>query len=872
MKIQRIFLIMVFIMFLVGITCVSAESIDDIGDLSTDDADNVISADDLDDNEDLSTDDADDSLDDGSSLDEKDVLPSRGSTTVTTWADLGREVYYDNYDTINLGANITPGGQISIRHNVTIIGSANIYIGGSSSSNPVSYSNIPIYSNVNGLSITLKNIRFQNCGGNILIKFSGNGNYILDNCTFENVTATGDHQSVVHLNLGNCDIINSTFEKCRTSYGAVSNYNENSVTNVNMVVCDSIFKNNHADYEPGAINNCGQLIVYDSIFENNDANWWAGAIHTHTNANTTVVRSNFRNNIAGWNGGALYTYSYLTVIDCTFTANEAHSTSGGAIAGSSYGSRPYLTVVNSEFINNTATGSGGAISFGAGELIVDNSRFYSNVASNALGNGNSNGGAISVSGSTSNISNCEFKYNHVSGNKNNGKGGAVYGTNTGHLTVDYCLFVNNTAKDDNSGNALAYYYSGKSTTAAYLTYTNNRFYGPNGGVGSVYVANDKVNIVQYNNTISDYSNYTEPEDENDTNTSGDIIAPDSFDGIQLWNASLDGALEGTPVISGNYILIPAGHTLYCYYLNGTYVWNVTSEWGYFKELLVDGNVVYAPCSWDSLYILNLATGNSLTNANIYQGSSLYAPVLYNGAVYICSEYGYGANSNLWITIVKLVNGDYVYYNSILELNNVAYGSQAMLSKPIIYGNCLYVNTVNGLVRYNLLTNTMTSIADTIGNPVIDSNGNICVLRNISGSTYLCLLDSSLNVVDSELLGGNCNKLVSDGAGSVYTVDTNGHIYLASYSGSSLSCEVTTFNINSVSSAMCCDEDYLYLGDDAGILWVFDLMSFDIDSLEGSLCYAFNATSSIVGDILVDNSGVVYIGNSNGDFYAIQEET
>ena len=860
MKIQRIFLIMVFIMFLVGITCVSAESIDDIGDLSTDDADNVISADDLDDNEDLSTDDADDSLDDGSSLDEKDVLPSRGPTTVTTWAGLGSAVSNNNYDPIYIGANIAPGSQIVINHNVTIIGSANTYIGGSSSSNPVSYSNIPIYSNTNGISITLKDIKFQNCGGNILMKFSGNGHYVLDNCTFENVTATGDHQSVVHLNLGNCDIINCTFEKCTTSYGTVSNYNENSVTNVHMTVRDSTFKNNHATVEPGCINNCGQLEVYDSTFEGNSATWWAGAIHTHTNANTTVVRSIFRNNIAGWNGGALYTYSYLTVIDSIFIGNEAHQTSGGAIAGSGYGSRPYLTVLNCEFKNNNASGSGGAISFGSGELIVNNSVFDNNKALSGTG------GAISTSGATSTIT-----YSNFTNNSATGRGGAIYATGNGQLNVYHCNFVNDSGSE---GQDIAYHYTTKKTNKAFLNYDYDEFWGANNASGSIYAYNTQYLTVNAgsHNGFHDISQYVPPSGGNSSNntngTTGDIVVPDSFDGIQLWNASLDGALEGTPVISGNYILIPAGHTLYCYYLNGTYVWNVTSEWGYFKELLVDGNVIYAPCSWDKLYILNLATGNSLTNANIYQGSSLYAPVLYNGAVYICSEYGYGANSNLWITMVKLVNGDYVYYNSILELNNVAYGSQAMLSKPIIYGNCLYVNTVNGLVRYNLLTNTMTSIADTIGNPVIDSNGNICVLRNISGSTYLCLLDSSLNVVDSELLGGNCNKLVSDGAGSVYTVDTDGYIHYASYTSAGIiSCEVTGFNINPVSSAITCSGNYLYIGDDAGILWVFNINLLD-SPLEDCLSWAFNATSPIVGNILVDNLGNVYVGNDNGDFYAV----
>ena len=697
------------------------------------------------------------------------------------------------------------------------------------------------------------------------MKFSGNGHYILDNCTFENVTATGDHQAVVHLNLGNCDIINCTFEKCTTSYGTVSNYNENSVTNVHMTVRDSTFKNNHATVEPGCINNCGQLEVYDTTFEGNSATWWAGAIHTHTNANTTVVRSIFRNNIAGWNGGALYTYSYLTVIDSIFIGNEAHQTSGGAIAGSGYGSRPYLTVLNCEFRKNNASGSGGAISFGSSELIVNNSVFTENKALSGTG------GTISTSGATSTIT-----YSNFTNNSATGRGGAIYATGNGQLNVYHCNFVNDTGSE---GQDIAYHYTTKKTNKAFLRYDYDEFWGVNNASGSIYAYNTQyLNVTAgSHNGFHDISQYVTPSGQNSTNntngtTGGVIQIPDGKELTEfVWNATLSGALEGTPVISGNYIVIPAGHTLYCYYLNGTYVWNVTSEWGYFKELLVDNNIIYAPCSWDKLYILNLATGNSLTNANIFQGSSLYAPVIYNDTIYICSEYGYGANSNLWITMVKLVNGDYNYYSSILEIDNVDYGTQAMLSEPIIYGNCLYVNTVEGLVRYNLADNTMTSLAGTIGNPVIDSNGNICVLRNVSGSTYLCLLDSSLNVLDYKLLNGDCNQLVSDGAGNVYTVDTNGYIHYASYTGSSISsCSVTQFNVNPVSSAITCDGDYLYIGDDAGILWALKISSLN-QSLEYCLEWAFNATSPITGGITVNHDGedvFIYIGTADGEFYVI----
>ena len=842
---KKINIFLIFIVLLVGISCVSAEDMDDVGELSTSDADEIISA--------------DESLDDNIGIDESDAQVRLGDPTpVYSWSDLASAVSGSSgSDVVSIESNLTPGTQITINHDVTIVGSADTYIGGSSSSNAVSYSDILFLSTTNGLSITLKNIKFQNCGGNTLMKFAGNGNYIIDNCTFENITATSTKQVVVHLNYGYCEIINSTFEKCSTSYGTLSNYHESNVNNVHMVVRNSTFKNNYANVEPGVINNCGHLTVYDSTFEDNSAAMWAGAIHTHTNANTTVIRSVFKDNLAGWNGGALCTYSYLRVVNSTFVGNNATTNrGGGAIFGFYQGSAPYIIVENCDFVNNTGiSGNGGAIIVASGTLIVDDSRFVNNKATAT------NGGAIASGSSTTTINNCNFTNNYA-----NGKGGAIFAGSAGHLNVYNCQFVNNTASE---GNDIAYHYTTKRTNKAFLAYDYNEFWGEDNSSGSIYAYDTTYLNVDsgIHNVFHDISEYVDPSEENET---GNVIGiPDEADlGAIDWNISFDAddVLTGAPVIVGNYILIPANHTLYCYYTNGTYVWDVFSGGaGCFYGLIVENGIVYAPCEGDKLYILDLDTGDSLTNASILEGSSFYAPVMYNNTLYICSENGYGADSNLWITMVKYENGDYVYYSSILEINGVPIYSQAMLSEPIIYGNCLYVNTVEGLVRYNLSDNTMTSLAGTIGNPVIDSNGNICVLRNVSGSTYLCLLDSSLNVLDSELLNGDCNQLVSDGAGNVYTVDTNGYIHYASYTSSSISCDVTSFNINPVSSAITCAGDYLYIGDDAGILWVFKISKLH-KNINQCLEWAFN-TSSAIGGIVVNNS-IVYIGNNDGTFYAV----
>lgn len=210
------------------------------------------------------------------------------------------------------------------------------------------------------------------------------------------------------------------------------------------------------------------------------------------------------------------------------------------------------------------------------------------------------------------------------------------------------------------------------------------------------------------------------------------------------------------------------------------------------------------------------------------------------------------------------DSDYYYYGSILELTNVTYGTPAILSQPHIYGNTLYVNTIYGLIAYNLVDGTSHNISGTVGNPIIDANGTICVLSN--NGTAISLLNSNLEVITSTTLNGTCNKLITDGNGNVYTVDANGHIYYASYTSSSLTCSKTNVTVNPVTSAMTCYNGTLYIGDNNGILWAFNVTKLN-SNIKDSLFWAFNASSAIVGNIVVDD-GTVYFGTDDGHFYAI----
>ena len=835
-------------MFLVGVGCVSAEHIDDSCGLSTIDnvTDEVISA--------------DDSIDDNLNVDENDALSgSRSSVDVNSWNGLRNAVNGDSgADVVNIQSSLTPGNQVVINHNVTIIGSSNTYIGGSSYNHKATYNDILFYSNATGLSITLKNIKFQNCGGNTLMKFAGNGTYVLDNCTFENITANGYKQVVVHLNEGTCNITDCTFEKCSSSYGTVSNFkNDDEPDAVHMYVYGTTFRNNYANVEPGAINNCGHLTVYDSTFEDNSAAMWAGAIHTHSNANATIFRSTFINNVAEWNGGALSTYSYLRVVNCTFTSNVARTDKGGgAIFGFSQGSRPYIIVENCDFDNNTAvTGNGGAIAIINGILVVDDSRFNDNVA------GGNYGGAISSVGMgindfITNVTGCRFINNSVSN-----MGGAIFAINMGHLRVYSSIFINDTAT---SGNEIAFRYTGKKTNKAFFTYEDNTFYGADNASGAIYLYNNNIVVVDINNIFLNTDQYVEPE--NETTPSVVPIPGNVPIGHQVWNASIEDVLGGSPLIIGDKIFVPKGQYVYCLNVtNGNVLWNVSSDAGYFHELALHGNVLLAPCAGDKLYMIDPSTGDEIqSSSNIIQASSAFAPAIDGNTIYVSSECGYGVNNNTWIAVVECNNGVYSYVGSILEIDGITYGDYALLSAPILWNNYLWVNTVNGLMRIDLATNTSTIVlANTVGKPVLGGDYLYVLTRN----NHICGVNAAGGLVKTISVSGNVGSTlaISNDNATLYTVDANGNAYYADVNSNSAS---FISQVNPVLSELTVDSNgYLYVGDDAGILWVFNVYyDENIDDWMVNSVWAYNVSSTIYGTPVISN-GVVYVGTID-IFYAL----
>ncbi|MBI9018851.1 MAG: right-handed parallel beta-helix repeat-containing protein [Phycisphaerae bacterium] len=216
----------------------------------------------------------------------------------------------------------------------------------------------------------------------------------------------------------------------------------------------------------GGIFNSGTSnpLIEDCIIYNNyTSNAGGGMYNSGTSANPEVIGCTFEDNVTVWAGGGIYNYhASPTITDCTFINNDSDGYGGGAIHNTELPSQPIIKdctfqgntgdnggaisnrnsavpqIDRCDFIANTTHASrhGGAIFCDTGgSVIVYNSRFLGNIASDDAGAFYADGGST-----TPIFINCIF-----SGNSSSDKAGAVYcrvGTNA---TITNCTFSNNSS-------------------------------------------------------------------------------------------------------------------------------------------------------------------------------------------------------------------------------------------------------------------------------------------------------------------------------------------------------------------------------------------------------------------------------------------
>ena len=182
--------------------------------------------------------------------------------------------------------------------------------------------------------VTFKNITFINglthdFGGAISIK---TGNVYVDECIFANNTALSD-----------------------TNGGAIANYGTKENKGY-LFVNNSLFINNHADHDGGAVTtHYANSYIYNCVFINNSACRDGGAVRVSVFAYGNVQDCIFMFNHADEWGGAYYSWSGESNIERCIFMNNTAGTNGGAVMVSGN-----INLQDSIIVNNNGGETGGS--------------------------------------------------------------------------------------------------------------------------------------------------------------------------------------------------------------------------------------------------------------------------------------------------------------------------------------------------------------------------------------------------------------------------------------------------------------------------------------------------------------------------------
>ena len=358
--------------------------------------------------------------------------------------------------------------------------------------------------NIGASSITLKNIiitngKYSGRDANGAGVYSSGSNLVLENCVISNCEASSSSRGDVHsalysentVTLSRCTLVNN---KATSTYNTVTNSYVVRTASFDGSMTDCIVRDNYVS-SIGAMA-IGITIVGSSSnkvsntkFMNNYAtstngNAFGAALQVlGTVSNCTFEYNQANSDVNNSHAGALCFRPGSTVYNCTFIGNIAYR--GAATTFHASGE-----LKDCIFINNTATGFGGAISTGydgtTGQKVkISNSYFEGNAAPI--------GGAITTHGNDITVDNSTFISNKAADD-----GGAVYVVDDG-ITVLNSNFGNNSAKN----HAGAIYVKGNNVKIQNATFVNNSAHF----AGAVRVEGSSVNVLNAtfigNKAISD---------------------------------------------------------------------------------------------------------------------------------------------------------------------------------------------------------------------------------------------------------------------------------------------------------------------------------------------------------------------------------
>ena len=584
----------------------------------------------------------------------------------------------DSYGQINITKNTNINGNghtidakgqsgiFTIDKNVTVSLNNIIFING----NAAEYGGA-IYSEGTVLIVNdcqFKNTTSINSGGGAIYGV----NVTVIGSNFINTTATNENGGAIYGNT--ISISNSTFIGTKADLGgAIFGLDDIKVVGSTFIgtkadfggaicgwsiidVINSTFNNITAEYDGGAIYG-SDVIVNDSIFTNTTAkNGCGGAIFADFGS-VNVTGSIFNHTSAGY-GGAIYALFKNVVINSTFIDTTATEGTGGAVESANN-----IVVINSTFINTSAEYGGAIYGASSCKINVTSSTFIDSTAS-------SSGGAIF--GFDVAVDNCQFK-----NTKTMIQGGAIY--SEGNVTVTNSIFNHTAATGSWSDGGAIYGLGNVTVIGSNFNHTSAVFNG-----GAIVGVNNNFNVI--NSTF--------------TNTSSN------------YGGAIVGRNNNVNVINSNFINTTAN------YNGGAILANrVTVKGSNFINNKAEGSMGYGGAIYGSGVTI---FDSSFTNTSSYYGGAIVADVniAVNDSIFTNTDayHGgaiYGRNDNFTVSNSTFINttanstGGAIYGSGAVNVSGSTFKDTKAKSKGVaIYGRD-NVNVVDSIFNsYNTKGNAI----------------------------------------------------------------------------------------------------------------------------------------------------------------------
>ena len=613
--------------------------------------------------------------------------------------------------------------------------------------------------------LTLKNATLINAKADkgAAVYVENAGQFEAYNVTFFNNTATYKGGAVY--SEGSVNIVDSvfdsndiTFRTANDDNGGAAVYNYNGVlsivdSNITNNLKDIVIRNGNAgDLLVGVVVTSGETVIRGSYFANNTGSW-GGAISSLGYMNTedytvTVMNSKFEGNNATFGGAIFVESANLIVENSTFENNKGvgvgssgtSNTQGGAIVV--FPDDASAEITDSTFIANSAN-IGGAVSLPGvtGDSVIDNCTFIDNTAS-------ADGGALYfwTEGADVTVKDSEFVNNTAP------YGGAIENEGIGDLTVDNCIFTENTASA--RGGAII---SSGNTDVSNSVFTDNEALG---GTNAIYLYNEGTTLELSNNTI--------------TGDTVQILVKSGIDIVNPLNATFLGN-QTVPAYVGDIFILNATLTDD----NGNFIYDADLRFS------VDGETIDEVLFDDEtgLYTVGYYIGTAGPKV-ISTNYELDRLVKYTGILDVpkanITEFGVltidaleGENATIWITLIG-VNDQGLNSTVTVIVNNKEY------AVPVENGEGNL--TVEGLTHGQYPVVAMFD--DPSYNPAINSSvffvkgKSVLNITELTVAEYGDVIEIAINLTDSQgkpltgivVVDETITVLVENGIGT-FVIDT-----------------------------------------------------------------------------------------------------